>query len=834
MDTLRQDFGYALRALRQRPTFALTAVLTLALGIGASTAIFSVVNAVLLKPLPYSDASRLVLVWGELRARDLHDFPFPAGDFQDLKEQAPAFAELAAITPGRAPLGGDGGQPEQVSFIGATPNLFRMLGARVALGRDFTVDDATPQPAPPQQGPQGAPPAANAPPPLPPLPTSVILAHDFWQRRYGGDPNVVGKTIDVGGNRGLVVGVLAPGFELLFPPNTSIDVRPDMFGALRIDYENASRINVFLRVIGRLKPGTSIATAREQAERVAASLRERFPIKKTANLHFDVQPMHDDLVADVRPTIVALMGAVVLVLLIACANVANLLLVRAAARGRELAVRAVLGSSPWRLVRQLLSESLVLAGAAAALGVALAWAGMRVLAAFAPDNLPRLDDVRLDPAVLLFAIGAALLSVALFAVVPAVRASRPDVGQTLRAGGRAPGLAAGKLLRNGVVVAEVALSFVLLVGGGLMLRSFMALLDSDPGYDPRGVLTFAVNPQDDTPEARAAFMRTFQTRLRGLPGVTAVTAATPFPLDGGIANARWGREDAVSDPAKFQQANVHIVLPGYFEAMRTRLINGRTFTENDNRQDTKAILIDERLAAKAFPGESPVGKRLLVRVRSPEPEWLDIVGVVARQRHESLVSEGREAIFVTDAFLGSGAAGRWAVRTTGDPGALTPAIRQILREMDARLPLAEVEPMQALVDRARAPTRFVLILSTIFAAVAAILAAVGLYGVLATAVRQRTAEIGVRIAIGAPKSSVFGLVLGEGLRLSLVGVAIGALGALALTRVLRTLLFGVGPTDIATYLISVPLFLVIAVAACWVPARRAAGLAPIEALRGSE
>lgn len=843
MDTLRQDFAYALRALVQRPTFAITAILTLALGIGASTAIFSVVNAVLLRPLPYAQAERLVLVWAELRARELKDFPFPAGDFQDLKAQATAFEDLAAISPGRAPLGGDGGQPEQVSFMGATPNLFTLLGARVALGRDFTAEDATPQPQPPQApggqgqaGGPGAPPGANAPPAPPPLPTSVILTHDFWQRRYGGDPGVLGKTLDVGNNRATVVGVLAPGFELLFPPNTNIDARPDMFAAMRIDYENASRINVFLRVIGRLRPGVSITTAREQAERVAATLREQFPIKKTADLHFDVLPMHEDLVADVRPTIVALMGAVVLVLLIACANVANLLLVRAAARGRELAVRAVLGSSPWRLVRQMLAESLVLAGAAAAVGIALAWGGMKVLAAVAPENLPRLDDVRLDPLVLAFAIGASLLSVALFAVVPAMRASRPDVGQTLRAGGRAPGLAAGKMLRNGVVVAEVALSFVLLVGGGLMLRSFVALLESDPGYDPRGVLTFVAGPQAPQPDARAAFMRTLRERLHALPGVTGVTAASPFPLDGITANARWGREDAVSDPAKFQQANVHIVLPGYFETMRTRVVGGRTFGETDNVRETKAIVIDEKLAAKAFPGESPVGRRLLVRVRSPEPEWLDIVGVVQQQRHESLVAEEREAIFVTDAFMGNGAAGRWAVRTTGDAdaAALTPAIRQILRELDARIPLAEVQPMQALVDRARAPTRFVLILATIFAIVAAILAAVGLYGVLATAVRQRTAEIGVRIAIGAPKRSVFGLVLGEGLKLSLAGVAVGALGALVLTRVLRGLLFGVGPTDPVTYVMAVPLFLVIALAACWVPARRAAGLPPIEALRGSE
>ena len=828
MDTLAKDFSYALRSLRKSPAFALTAMLTLALGIGASTAIFSVANAVLLRPLPYAQADRLMLLWGELRARDVTDFPFPPGDLQDLREQGTLFKDIEAVASFRQPLAGDGADPEQVRVTGVTTNLLPMLGARVAVGRGFVPEDATPQPQAAQAGnAPGAAPPQNAPQ----LPAIVVLEHGFWQRRYGGDPGVVGRTIDLGGQRAQVVGVLAPGFELLWPPGTNVDAVPDMFTALRIDYETASRINVFLRVVGRLKPGVMVAQGQEQVERIAADLRERFPIKKTADLHFRLEPMHEDLVADARPAIVALMGAVGFVLLIACANVANLLLMRATARERELAVRAALGSSPWRLVRQLLTESVVLAAGGALLGRGLAYAGIRLLVALAPANLPRLDAIRIDPAVLAFTALASLLAAALFGLVPALRAARPDLGEVLRASGRTPGLGGGKLLRQGVVMAEVALSFVLLVGCGLMVRSFVALSRTDPGFDPRGVLTFVANPQANAEEARAAFMRQLRERLLAIPGVQAVTAANPLPLDGGVGNARWGTEEAVTDASKFQQANVHIVLPGYFEALRTRLIAGRPLAEGDNRPTATGIVIDELLAAKAFPGQSAVGRRLLVRVRSPEPEWLEVLGVVAHQRHESLAADGREAMYVTDGFMGHGAAGRWAVRTSGHPARLTPQVRAAVAELDPRLPVAEVQPMEALVDQAMAPTRFALVLIGVFAVIAAVLAAVGLYGVLATGVRQRTAEIGVRMALGAPTGSIFRLVLGEGLRLSAVGAVLGVLAAVLLTRVMRSMLVGVEATDPATFATIAVLFFVIAALACWLPARRAAGLDPKIALR---
>jgi len=826
--TLTKDLGYAVRSLRRSPAFTLTAIFTLALGIGASATIFSVANGVLLRPLPYSRADQLVLVWGELRARKVDDFAFSPGDFRDLREQTTVFQDLAAVTSFQQPLAGDGTDPEQVRVAGVTTNLLPLLGARVAHGRGFVDDDARPQPGAQQAGNAGGvnPPAAN----VPQLPAIVVLNHGFWQRRYGGDPGVVGRMIDLGPNRAEVVGVLAPGFELLFPPGTNVDPVPDMLVALRIDYETAPRNNVFLRVVGRLKPGATLARAAEDVERVAADLRQRFPIKGTADLHFHAVPMHEDLVADVRPAVVALLGAVTFVLLIACANVANLLLVRAASREREFAVRAALGGSPWQLVRQLLSESLVLAGGGVLAGLALAYAAVALLRALAPENLPRLDEVGINAAVLGFAAFAGLLSVAVFGVVPALRAARPQLVDALRSG-RSPGMGGGKLLRNGVVMAEVALSFILLVGCGLMVRSFVALHSTDPGFDPNSVLTFVVGTQAPTPEERSAFVRTLRERLAGLPGVRAVTAANPLPLDGGIANARWGTEEAVADASRFQQANAHVVLPGYFEAMRTRVLAGRTFGEEDNRAEATGVVIDERLAAKAFGGRPAVGQRLLIRVRSEEPEWLEVIGVVAHQRHESLATEGREAIFFTDGFLGSGAVGRWAVRTSGPPAQLVPAVRRVVAELDPRLPVAEAQPMQALVDRAMAQTRFVLALIGAFAAIAAVLAGVGLYGVLATGVRQRTPEIGVRMALGAPRASILRLVIGEGVKLSAVGVAVGVAAALVLTRVMRSMLVGVGATDPATFAAIAVLFFGITAAACWLPARRAADLDPKVAFR---
>ena len=833
MQSLLKDVAYAWRTLRSNPAFSLTAIITLALGIGASTAIFSVVNAVLLRPLPYADAGRLTLIWGDMVKRDVKDFPFPPGDLPDLRQQATLFQEMGGVGTFKQPLVGDGGEPEQVNVAGVTENMLTVLRARILLGRNFNASDATPLPPPPQAAP-GAPPPAPAvgPDGQPPLVASWILSYGFWQRRYGGDRNVIGKMVDVGNGRAEIIGVLAPEFELLFPPSTDVERNPDIYTALRIDFATASRTNVFLRMVGRLKPGVTMPQAQQQLDNIAADLRRRFPIKEAAGLHIRAEWMRDDLVADVRPAIIALMGAVSFVLLIACANVANLMLVRAASRERELAVRSALGGTRWGLIRQMLTESMLVATLGALVGFGLAQAGIKLLLVLAPENLPRLESVSADPSVLVFTILAGIVSAAAFGIVPALRASRPDLADILRSAGRTGGLARGRRIRNAVVTAEVALSFVLLIGCGLMLRSFIALQHVDPGYDPKGLLTFfAVSGRPGGPDVQAGIIRQLAERLRSVPGVTGVTAASPLPLDGGIVNARWGTEAAVTDPSKFQQSNVHIVLPGYFKVMRSKFLEGRDFTEADNNPNAVLAIIDRNFAAKAFPGQSAIGKRLYVRVRSNDPEWFEVIGVVDRERHETLAADSREAMFLTDGLFGHGAVARWVVRTSGDPNALVPTIRSAIRELDRQMPVSEVQPMTAFVDRAMASTRFALALIATFAAIAVVLAAVGLYGVLSTVVRQRTAEIGVRMAFGANTSSIFQLVIGHGLRLSAIGIALGAVGALALTRGMKTMLVGVRPTDPLTFVAIGVLFMAVAAVSSWIPARRAAGLDPNVALR---
>jgi putative ABC transport system permease protein len=404
----------------------------------------------------------------------------------------------------------------------------------------------------------------------------------------------------------------------------------------------------------------------------------------------------------------------------------------------------------------------------------------------------------------------------------------------LRAGSRSLARASGRTLRNGVVMAEVALSFILLVGSGLMLRSFLALEHTDPGYDPNGLLTFQVNPRTRGDTATAAFMQVMKERLSAIPGVQAVTAAAPLPLDGTFGTARWGTEAAAADPSLFQQANIHIVLPGYFEVMRARLIAGRTFTEADNNPNAKVVIIDQRLAAKAFPNQpaqTVIGKHLLFRPRTPEPEMFTVIGVVGNERHVSLTADGPEAGFFSDGYMQYGNANRWVLRTSGDPNRLAPAVRQAVKEIDPLLAIAEVQPMSVLVDRAKGPTRFALVLIGVFAVIAVVLATVGLYGVLSSVVRQRTSEIGVRMALGAQKGNIFQLVIGQGLKLSGAGILLGAGGALALTRVMSSMLVGVKPTDPITFGAIGVLFVAIAATACWLPARRAAGLDPTVALR---
>lgn len=819
------DLAFAARTLRKHPAFAITAVTTLALGIGSTAAIFSVVNAVLLRPLPYDEPDRLVHVWHDLRNRNVTRFPWAPADFHDLRTYATAFEEVAALTTGRQVIVNDPptGDAELVRTGNATPNLFRMLGTRIVHGRDFTAADGVPPPpAESDDQPQTA--------PLPPPKT--ILSYEFWQRRFGSDSRVIGAVASLGQRRIEVVGVLEPGFEVLFPPGINIERTPDLWTPMRINFAAGSRVNVAQRVIGRLRDGVSIEQAQEQVETLAAELRRQFPIKQTAGFHLRLEPMHQDLVADVRPVILTLMGAVAFVMLIACSNVANLLLVRAARRERELAVRAALGGSRLRLFRQLLIESLLLAVLAAAAGVLLARGGIHLLLALGPENVPRINNVTIDPHVLLFTAAAAASSVMVFGLAPALRASRPDVMDLLRRSGRSANLASATWLRNAVVVFEVALALVLLVGSGLMLRSFVALQRVQPGYDPNGVLTFFL-PNIPIPDeqARRAFVRDVKARLQALPDVIGVTGASPLPLEPREGLVRYGPEEALIDQSKFGQATMHIVQPGYFEVMRTRMVEGRTLTEGDSRQDIRVLVIDQILAAKMFRGESAVGKILLARLRTAEPERFEIVGVVEHQRHGSLSRDGREALYVAEGYMFHGAANRWAIRTAGDPLALASSVRRTVAAVNPQVGVLDVQPMLTFVERAQAQTKFALVLIGIFAGIALVLAAVGLYSVLSTAVRQRTAEIGVRMAFGAKHSRIFQMVVLQGLKLSATGMAFGIPPALVLTTLIQSLLVGIEPTDPATFGAIVLFFLAVSVVACALPALRAARLDPMSALR---
>jgi putative ABC transport system permease protein len=822
------DLSYAFRTLRKSPVFTITVVVTIALAIGASTAIFSVTNGVLLRKLPYKDPERLVLARGDLQKRNVKDFPVSNVDFLDLRNGAKnSFEDFAALNTGRVTLPGLDGTPERVRIAGVSTNFFQMMGGTIIAGRDFQESDGTPQPPPPAGADDNAPPA-NA------LPTMAILSNDYFQQRFGGDRSIIGKPLPTAvafGPPPIVVGVLAPGFELLFPPKANIEQFPSVWLAARIPYDAANRNNVQWRVIGRLKPGVDIVQAQAEAETIAQKIRDENTIARTAGQYFQIVPMKQHLVDEVRPAIRALMGAVIFLLLIACANVANLMLVRASSRERELAVRAALGAGWWQLVRQTIVEAIVLATLGTILGVGLAYLGIRQLLVIAPENLPRLNAIGIDMKVLAFAVLAGLLSALIFGVIPALRTAKPNLMDTLRAAGRTGALGAA-WLRNAVVIVEVALAFVLLIGSGLMFRTFLNVQRVNLGFDPQGLLTFQLLGNiGNSPQEAANFKRQLREQLDALPGVNNVTASFPLPLAGGFSPVRWGGAEAQNDPSKFQAADLQIVLPGYFEAMGTTLLAGRTFTEDDSKPDRNLLIVDQALAAKAFPNESAVGKRILFRVRTPEAQWGEIIGVVAHQRNTSLVEPGREQLYVTDGYVNHQAASWWAVRTDGDPAAVAGAVRDVVRNMGKETFINQMQPMNSLVTKAQAQTRFSLLLIGVFSTIAVLLAGVGLYGVLATSVRQRTAEIGVRMALGAAPSRIFRLMVGKGLFLSVIGIAIGLFVSFLVTRLLASMLVEVKPTDPVTFASVAGLFLVIAVLASWLPALRAAGLDPTTALR---
>jgi predicted permease len=828
LDAVWAEVRYAFRQLRKSPGFAATAIGTLALGLGASTAIFSVVNAVLLQPLPYADAGRLVIAGMDLQKRNVRDLPFSNADFIDLRDGTHTlFKGLAGVFTGPALVPREDGSSEQIRWAVVTTNFFHVSGAKIMLGRDFTDEDGTPQTPTPAPGVHAAPAA--------PMPVITILSYEYFERRYGGNPNVLGHTLRTTGGPGMViVGVLAPHFRLYFPPDANIDSAPDVWIANRLGYDAAERNSFSIRPVGRLKDGVTLETAQVAADHVAAEARKNFPIARTAGYQFRLEPMREHLVEEVRPAILALMGSVIFLLLIACANVANLLLVRASLRERELAMRAAMGAGPWRLICPILLQAFLLAAGGTLLGLALAWAGIHELRVLAPANLPRIDNIRIDGFVLGVAALTGLAAAALFVLAPAWRASRPGLMNTLRGGTRTSGLVRGGRLRSFVVIAEVGLSFALLIGSGLMFRSFLQLQRVDPGFDPHRLLTFhvlGIEALGKTPEERTSLVREIEERLRAISGVQSVTASYPFPLTGEFFPIRWGTGEALSDASKYQATDPQIVLPGYFETMRTPLREGRTFRDDDNLPGRNRVIIDELLAKKAFGAQSALDKRILIRLRTVEPEWVEVVGVVAHQDTTSLAEPGREQVYFTDAFAGSGRVRSWAMRTGSDAAKYENQMRAAIKEINPNLVVTEMQPMEAVVRDAQASTRFSLLLIAVIAVIVGLLAGGGLYGVLLTAVRQRVSEIGVRMALGAGRDSIFKLIVGQGLRLCVLGVAAGLVAAVLLTRAMTTMLVGVKPTDPATFACIAVVFLAISALASYLPARRAAGLDPMTALR---
>ncbi len=822
------DVRYAVRSFARKPLFTGVILLTLALGIGSTVAIFSVANAVLFRALPFQHPEELAFIWNRLprtnEARSLVSGP----DLKDYQAETSAFQGFGAAMAFAGTITGEG-PPARITNAYVSANTLELLGVRPILGRTHVAEDAFPI------NPQDF---GSPNPTLPP--NKVVLSWGLWQSRFGGDSAVIGRNILLDGWGSEIIGVLPRDFRVYLPADAAMAPNIDAWGILPSNLADFQRDVGFLTIFTRLKPGVTLAQGQEDMDRLAARLRDVHQFHRTNEMEIVVAGMHQDVVGHARPALLALLGAVGFVLLIACANVANLLLVRASERGREIAVRAALGSGRTRIVAQMLTESLVLATAGTALGLLFAWQGIGAIKALSPANLPRIQEVSLDASTFLFAAAAALVAALLFGLAPALRAVRGNLSDSLRDRGTDTGGAAGNKLRTGLVIGEVMLSLVLLIGAGLMVRSFAAIQQVDPGFDARNVVTFNAPIsflKYPTMDARATFFNRVTDGVASISGVEAVGGVTPLPLAGGeqYSVGSYGRMGEADDVYRSNRADFRAVQPGYFEAMRIPLMSGRTFAAGDNQsQALDVAIIDEKMATRLFGAESPLDRQILVdhfneQTFQVERVPVTIVGVVANVRSTSLASEGRETVYVPyifQAFLPV----TFVVRTALQPDALIPQIRAEVLALDPDVPLADLTTLESYVTEAMAQTRFLLALSGTFAGLALLLAALGLYGVIAYSVRQRTREIGVRVALGASNQDVMRLILGQGLMVAGIGVFLGLIASVAVTRVVGSYLVGVGATDPATF-VGVPLVLLgVAAVASWLPARRATTINPMQAL----
>jgi putative ABC transport system permease protein len=808
MGDLLQDFRYGARMLGKKPGFTLVAVLTLGLGIGANTAIFSVVNAVLLNPLPYREPDRLIQFWETNPLKSWTQATIAPANLFDWQKQNQSFDEIAAYMgsdksgPGIAGLQlTGGGEPERVKALFVTGNVFSVLGVDAMIGRTLREEET-------REGKH----------------TVVVLGHALWQRRFGGDPGIIGQTISLNGRNREVVGVMAPDFYF---PSKEIE----MWVPMGWNYEQIARLRRphFLRAVGRLKAGVTTEQARAEMTAIASRLEEQYPDTNT-QMGVGMGSLKEWIVGDTRLPLMLFLVAVGLVLLIACGNVANLLLARAAARTREVAIRTALGARRGRIIRQLLTENLMLSLVGGAFGVLLALWSKELLVAFSPGNIPRLEEASLDARVLGFTFGLTLLTTLIFGLAPALHASKPNLVATLKEGGQKGGLQGGRV-RNGLVIAEVALALVLVIGAGLMIRSFLRLQQVDPGFNPNNVLTLSVGlPGPKYPEASQAitFFEQAEQRIRALPGVIDVGATNVAALKGSGYTNDMTIEGA--PPEDYVREIRHkTVTFDYFRAMGIQLLAGRFFDKSDNAT-SPTIIVNEAFARRCFPGEDAVGKRVKFAKPSEDGTWETIVGVVRSEKQDSLSAEPKPEAYKSQ-LQETQSAMTLVVRTAGDPRSLIGAVREQIRALDRDLPPYNVNTMDGILYESLVRERFTTLLLIVFAGLAVLLASVGIYGVMSYAVTQRTHEIGIRVALGARRQDIFRQVIGRAMGLAGAGVGIGLVAAFVLTRLMASLLYGVGATDPLTFVVISVLLFGVSLLASYVPARRATKVNPMIALR---
>jgi putative ABC transport system permease protein len=795
IETLAQDLRYGARLLRRSPGFTAAAVLTLALGIGANTAVFSVADAVFLRPLPFAEPERLVAVW-----LNGPDHSVSQASFVELREASRSLADVAAYSGWGFTLTGSG-EPEALQGARVSAGLFRLLGARPALGRGFLPEDGTPG--------QGQ---------------VALLGHGLWHRRFGADPKILGKTITIDGGRYAVVGVMPIGFH--FPGRES----SDLWLPLTIDATSEDFTAGYLTLIGRLAPGMAPSQATAEVREVARRIRERDPDPEKEEIASAVVPLQTELAGDLRPALLVLLAAVGSVLLIACVNVANLLLARASVRQQEIAVRLALGAGRRRLLRQLLTESVMLAVLGGVAGVLLARAGVGPLAESVTAGSPQLNEVAVDGRILLFALGLSLAAALTFGLVPALRSSAPDLQSTLKEGGRSGSAnPARQRLRSALVVAEIALALILVAGAGLLIQSLWRLYNVDPGFRTEDILSFRLSPsfegEDTAP--RQAFYEGVLERLAGLPGVEAVGAVHLTPLGGNNWNPSLRVEGRPGEA--LPSVDWRVATPGYFETLGIPLLAGRSFTGSDRDGAPGAALVNQTFARRVFPGGSPLGQRVNTFFEGKD-NWVTIVGVIGDVKHHGLATAPEPEIYrpyaqhpITGMTV--------MLRASSDPLALAAEVREAVWGLDADVPISEVATLEEVVARSMARPRSVTVLLAVFAGIALLLGAIGIYGVMAYSVAHRRHEIGIRLALGARQGQVLRLVLGQGLALAALGLAVGLPLTAAATRLLESLLFGVAPADPLTLGGVALLLAVVALLASYYPARRAMEVDPVQALR---